>query len=159
VLFRWVSSQFGKVIIANHRGSAISFFAGIVLYFIGLGFTVGFSFLCSGFLYRLNTDIYEVMKEEGFPTSFGQLHDISPIFMIEGVVLPFLLASIGCSLYFLREIISAFGSLSPLRKLTKLLHHAFLWIPKTISRQFGDFKTPAWAKRALSLVTRICACF
>jgi hypothetical protein len=81
------------------------------------------------------------------------------MFMVEGVVSLFLLASIGWSLYFLREIVSAFGGLTPFRKLTKLLCHAFLWTTKTISSQFGDFNTPAWAERALSYVTRFCLCF
>ena len=147
------------MIFANHNGTGRSFFAGIVLYFIGLGFTVGFSFFCSGFLHQLNTDIYEVIKKEEFPTSFGQFHDVSPVFMLEGVVSLFLLASIRCSFYFLQEIISAFGRLTLFRKLTKLLRHAFLWTPKTISRQFGDFNTPTWAERALSLVTQFCQCF
>jgi len=147
------------MIIANQSGTARSFFAGIVLFLIGLGFTVWFSFFCSGLLHQLNTDIYEVIQKEGLPTSFGQIHEISQILMLEGIVSLYLLLSIGCSLYFLRKIVSAFGSLTPFRKLTKLLRRAILWIPKTISCQFGDFNTPAWAKRALSLVTQICPCF
>jgi hypothetical protein len=122
------------VIIANPSGTGRWFFAAIVLYFIGLGFTVGFSFFCSGFWHQLNTDIYEVIKQEGFPTSFGQFQYITAMFMLEGMVSLSLLASIGWSLYFLREIVSAFGRLAPFRKLAKLLHRAFLWIPKTISR-------------------------
>jgi hypothetical protein len=141
------------VIIANHGGTGRSFFAGIVLYVIGLGFTVGFSFFCSGFWHQLNTDINEVIKQEGFPTSFGQFHDITPMFMLESMVSLCFLASIGCSLYFLRKIVSAFGQLAPFRKLAKLL------TPKTISRQFGDFNIPKWAKRSLSLVSQICQCF
>jgi len=65
---------------------------------------------------------------------------------------------VGHSL-FLREIVLAFGRLTPFRKLNRLLRHAFLWTTKTILRQFGDFNTPMWAERALSLVTRICPCF
>jgi uncharacterized membrane protein YccC len=34
-----------------------------------------------------------------------------------------------------------------------------LLTPKTISCQFGDFNTPTWAERALSLVTQFCQCF
>jgi hypothetical protein len=146
-------------IIANQIGTGRSFFAGVVLYFIGLGFTVGFCWICSVAVHQLNTKIYEDIKKEGFPTSFGQFHDISPMFMLEGMVSLCLLVNIGYSLYFLREIVSAFGRLTPFRKLAKLLRRAFLWTPKTISRQFGDFNTPTWAERALSVVTQFCQCF
>ena len=98
--------------------------------------------------------------KEGFPTSFRQFYDNVILWlMVESVILLYLLANIGCSLYFLREIVSAFGRLTPFRKLTKLLRLAFLWIPKTTSRQFDDFNVPAWAERAFSLVTKFCPCF
>ena len=145
---------------ANQIGIGRLFFASIVPYFIGLGLTVGFSLIGSTAFHHLNTGIHsEEIKKEGFLTSLGQFHDMSPIFMTEAIVSLFVLANIGFSLYFLREIVSAFGRLTPFRKLTKLLRRAFLWIPKTILRQFGDFKTPAWAKRALSLLIRFCPCF
>ena len=123
-------------------------------------FTLGFSFFCGTFLQRLNAEMYEDIKKAGFHMSFGQFHDMmSARFMVEGVIWLFLLASIGCSLYFLREIVSAFGRLTPCRKLTKLLRRVFLWTPKIISRQFRDFDMPMWAKRARNLVTEFCLCF
>ena len=146
-------------IIANQSRTGRSFFASVVLYFIGLGFTVGFSWICSVAVQQLNTKIYEDIKKEGFPTSFSQFHDISPMFMLEGMVSLCLLANIGYSLYFLREIVSAFGRLTPFRKLAKLLRRAFLWTPKTISRQFSDFNAPTWAERALGLAAQLCQCF
>jgi hypothetical protein len=103
--------------------------------------------------------MYEDIKKAGFPMSFGQFHDMSPRFMVEGLVWLFLLASIGCSLYFLREIGSAFARLTPFRKLAKLLGRAFLWTPKMIWRQFGDFDTPTWTKGAGNLVTKFCPYF
>ena len=148
------------MIIANQSGIGIPFFADIVLYLIGLGFTIGFSWICSVAVYQLNTEIYEDIKKEGFPTSFRQFHTaVSINLFLEVLVSPFLLLNIRYSLYFLRKIVSAFGHLTPFWKLTKVFHRAFLWTTKTISRQFGDFNTPTWAEGALSLVTRFCLCF
>jgi len=65
----------------------------------------------------------------------------------------FFLATIGYLLYFLWEIVSAFGRLTPFRKLTKILRRAFLWIPRTVARRFG---APKWAEGAVDLVTKFC---
>ena len=108
---------------------------------------------------QLNAEIYDYIKQEGFPTSFNQFHHTNTKFGAQGVMLLFLLLSIGCSLYCLREIVLAFGRLTPFQKLTKLLRRAFLWTRATISRPFGGFEIPKWAERAGNFLVKICSCF
>ncbi|KIM49829.1 hypothetical protein M413DRAFT_116606 [Hebeloma cylindrosporum] len=128
--------------------SGRSFFFSIALYLIGLAFTVTFSSVSLKFLMRIHSGVYEDIKPEGASMSFTDFHDRSMMFLGECIwLLP--LAGIGYSLYFIREIVSAFGRLTPFRKLARLLRHAFLWIPKTISRQFN---TPTWAEAVLEPV-------
>ena len=102
------------------------------------------------------------------PFSFSAFHDMIPTFMLRRFVLLlllagiryslFLLSSIGVSLYLLWETLSQLGLLPSFHKLTALLRHVFLWIPKTILRQFGDFNTPTWAEGTVDLATKFCPC-
>jgi hypothetical protein len=123
-----------------------------------LAFALGHSFLWNFVLQQLNIE-YEDTKQAGFPTSFNQFHEMSKMFALKGLMWLYLLASIGFSLYFLREIGSAFGDLTPFRKLTKLLRHAFLWTTKLVSLRFGGFDMLTWAEEAGNLVTKFCLCF
>ena len=129
------------------------------MYLRGFAFSLGLSLIWTVLLQQLNTTIYDDVKQEGFPTSFSQLHDMSMMLVTEVSIWLFLLPNIGYSLYFLREIVSAFGRLTPFLNLTKLLRRALLWTPKMISRQFGDFDMSTWAKQAGNLVTKMCPCF
>ena len=95
------------------------------MYLRGFAFSLGLSLIWTVLLQQLNTTIYDDVKQEGFPTSFSQLHDMSMMLVTEVSIWLFLLPSIGYSLYFLREIVSAFGRLTPFLNLTKLLRRAF----------------------------------
>jgi hypothetical protein len=103
-------------------------------------------------------EVYDGTKSVGPPTFFDGVHNMSMRYMMDGVMWLGILMSIGISLYFLWEIISAFGQLNAFRKPLKLLRHAFLWTSKIISRPFSelDFSTPTWAKGTVDIIAKWC---
>ena len=126
---------------------------------MGLAFAVGLSLFRSFTLQAFNIEMHTDLEQADFLTSFSAFYDMVTMLMTKGLVWLFLLASIRSSLYLLWEIISAFGRLTLFRKLTELLYRAFLWIQKTIPRQFGYFNTQTWPKGIVDLVTKFCLCF
>ena len=79
-------------------------------------------------------EIYDGTEQQDPPTFLAEAHNISMGCMMVGVAYLGILVGVGFSLYFLREIISAFAQLSAVRKLYKSLHQAVLWISEPISQ-------------------------
>ena len=113
----------------------------MVLYLIGLALT-----LVGTWFWSFAFDAFEDIPRNGFPTSFNELIDVNGTFLPLCIISLVFLGLIGGSLFFLREIVSAFTRLSPVRKLTELLHLAFVRIRTTISRPFSGFDMPTRAK-------------
>jgi len=109
----------------------------------------------------LSIEIYDSIKKNGPTTSFTTFQQMCVVLPWVGLMWIAFLWSTVYPLYYLWKVVLAliFGQLTPFRKLTKLLRHAFLWIPKTILRQFGDINTPTWAEGIVDLVTKFCPCF
>lgn len=103
-------------------------------------------------------EVYDGTKSVGPPTFFDEVHNMSMRYMLDGVMWLGIFMGIGISLYFLWEIISAFGQLNAIRKPRKLLHYAFLRTSTFISRPFSehDFSTPAWAEGIVDVIVRFC---
>jgi len=121
-------------------------------------------------LQEFNIEMHADIKQAGFltPSSLSAFQDMIPTFMLRRFVLlcllggirllSILLVSMGVSLYLLWETLSKLGLLYSFHKLTALLRHVFLWIPKTILRQSGDFNTLTWVKGPVDLATKFCLC-
>lgn len=112
---------------------------------------------------RKKVYMYDGLMNKGYPleehpASFQTHIAGRNIKLPKGVVWLGFLMSIGISLYFLWEIISAFGRLNAFSKPLKLLHHAFLWTSKIISRPFSelDFSTPTWAQGTVDVIAKFC---
>jgi len=78
--------------------------------------------------------------------------------MMDGVIWLGTFMGVGFSVYFLWEIISAFGQLDAFREPLKLLRHAFLWTFEFMSRPFNelDFNTPTWTKGIVDIFAKFC---
>lgn len=102
--------------------------------------------------------IHDGTKSVGPPAFFDRVYSMSLRYTLDGMMWVGILISIRISLYFLREIISAFEQLSVFRKLLKLLRHAFLWTSKIISRPSGelDFSTSTRAKGTVDVIAKFC---
>jgi len=103
-------------------------------------------------------EVYDGTKSVGPPTFFDEVHNMSMRYMMDGVMWWATFVGIGISVYFLWEIISAFGQLNAFRKPLKLLRRAFLWTSKIMSRPFNelDFSTPTWAKGTVDIIAKFC---
>ena len=141
------------------------FLSRIAMYLTGWALAVGFSWCWLQGLQLLHEsnqvdflEIYDGTKREDPPTFFAEAHNMSMRCMMDGMAYLGILVGVGFSLYFVREIFSAFAQLSASRKLAKLLRQAFLWISEPISRKFA-FDTPVWVEGTIRLFTKSCPCF
>ncbi|KIM34929.1 hypothetical protein M413DRAFT_14835 [Hebeloma cylindrosporum] len=151
------------MIFANRSRLGGLFISEIALYLSGLTLSVVLSWSVIWALRDMRNGvqvsflkIYYGTKQVGPPTFFGELHDMSMRYMLEGVVCVAILGGIGFSLYYLWETVLAFGQLMVFRKLLHLLRRAFLWTSKIISHQCSefDFSTPIWAEETVDVITK-----
>jgi hypothetical protein len=138
------------------------------MYLTGWALAIGFSWCWLQGLRLLHDsnqvdflEIYDGTKQKDPPTFLAEAHNISMRCFMDGVAYLGILVGVGFSLYFLREIISAFVQLSAFRKLAKLLRQAFLRISEPISRKFSEsaFETPMWVEGTIRLFTKSCPYF
>lgn len=153
---------------ANQIGIGGRFLSRVAIYLTGCGLAITFSWCWLQALRLLHEsnqvdflEIYDGTKQEVPPNFLTEAHNLSMRCMMDGVAYLGILVGAGLSLYFLREIISAFVQLSAFHRFTKLLRQVFLWISEPISRKFRDFdfETPMWVERTIRLVTKACPCF